>query len=827
MTRSVLGLAAGCLALAIVSGVSGHVLAVSPAASTRLGEVAPATALGPGPEQQSSPAVASAAEQRAVLDRYCLTCHNQNRKVAGLALDTLDLARVGHDAEVWEGVVRKLRGGIMPPAGTPRPDRATYDGLRTWLESELDRAAASNPNPGRPAAFHRLNRTEYGNAIRDLLALEVDVDAWLPGDPSSYGFDNIGDALGVSSGLLERYLSVATRISRLAVGDASAGGDLATYVIPSDLTQRDRLEGLPFGTRGGALIRHHFPLDGEYGIQLRLGRNYNTRIVGLNEPQQIEVTVDGQRVQLFTIGGGSRVESPYGAPGEPDDQLKFRLPVKAGPRVIGAAFLKRPSAQFEDLRQPAPRDRVEFGDTQGQPLLSRVEIDGPNGATGTSDTPSRQRIFVCRPTDTADAACARTILSTLARRAYRRPVTETDLRVLISLFDEGREEGGFEKGIEKALTRILVSPAFLFRIEEDPAGAAPGTASRVSDLELASRLSFFLWSSIPDDELLEVAESGKLTDSATFDQQVRRMLADSRSDALVSSFAGQWLQLRNVPELKPDRWMFPEFDENLRRAFRRETELFIESILGEDRSVLDLLRADYTFLNERLARHYGIPQVYGDHFRRVTLDDDTRGGLLGHGSILTLTSSPNRTSPVRRGVYILENILGVTPPPPPPDVPALEGKPSGKVLSMRDRMEVHRANPVCASCHAIMDPLGLPLENFDGIGRWRTISEANTPIDASGALPDGTAFEGPAGLKRALLDRSGEFVTTMTEKLLTYAVGRGLEPSDLPAVRGIVREAAAHDYRFSALILGVVESDAFQMRRSSDSPVTAAVAPLR
>lgn len=761
---------------------------------------------------------------RATLDRYCVTCHNQRGKIAGLTLDTMSLAEVGHEAEVWEKVVRKLRAGVMPPAGRPRPDAATYEALRVWLEDELDRAADARPDPGRPAVFHRLNRAEYRNAIRHLVALDIDVTSWLPSDPSSYGFDNIGDVLGVSPVLLERYLSAARKISRLAVGDPAIEPSIDSYVVPSDLTQRDRLDGLSFGTRGGALIHHNFPLDGSYEIKIRLSRDFNENINGLTEPHRIEITVDGERVKLFTIGGNlkGRERAQTLETLTADDALEIRLPMKAGVRAIGVAFLKRPSVQFEGLRQPFLRDTVEQGETQGQPYLSKVTIAGPYDATVAEDTPARRRIFVCRPAAAAeDRACARKIISTLAGRAYRRPITDDDLQVLLQFYDQGRATQGFENGIERALARILVSPSFLFRIERDPADVAPGAVYRISDVELASRLSFFLWSNGPDDQLLDLAERGTLKAPAVLRQQVRRMLDDSRSEALVSNFAGQWLYLRNIEEARPDRRLFPDFDENLRRALRRETELFFESIVREDRSVLDLLTAEYTFLNERLARHYGIPHIYGDHFRRVTLKDEARGGLLGHGSILTVRSYANRTSPVLRGVWILENLLGVPVPPPPPDVPDLkETNPSGQVLSMRERMVQHRANPVCASCHAVMDPLGLPLENFDAVGRWRTMSESDAPIDASGALPDGRSFDGPTGLKRALLSHSRGFVETLTERLLTYALGRGLEHYDAPTIRRIAREAAKTDYRFSALILGIVESVPFQMRRALDPAAT-------
>jgi hypothetical protein len=816
MFKCFLGLAAACFALAMVVAAEKHVQATTPDVSGSA-------------RQNGSSSPAPNAAQRALVDRYCVTCHNQRTKTAGLALDSLDLAHVDKEAETWESVIRKLRGGVMPPAGRPRPDRATYNGFRVWLENELDRAAAAHPNPGRPAAFHRLNRVEYRNAVRDLLALDVEIDSWLPVDPASYGFDNIGEALGVSPTLLERYLSVAERVSAMAVGNRELGASLETYVVASEVTQRDRLDGLPFGTRGGTLIQHYFPLDGEYAFQLRLARNFNTNINALAEPHQIEVAIDGERVQLFTIGGKSRrrgappPDDDSYLPSKEDDALRFRVPVKAGKRAVAVTFLKRPSVQFEDQAMPLLRDYPGTSDQQ-QPALSKVEIDGPYKAA-VGETLSRQRIFVCRPAAASadEARCARTVLSTLARRAYRRPATDADVQLLLQFYEDARKDGGFERGIEAAITRMLVSPSFLFRIEEDPASAAPASNYRVRDLDLASRLSFFLWSSIPDDELLNHAERGRLRDPGMLAQQVRRMLADPRSEALARNFTGQWLDLRKVRDVKPTQRQFPDFDANLRDAFQRETELLVDSIMREDRSVIDLLNANYTFVNERLARHYGIPNIYGPHFRRVTLDDPTRGGLLGHGSILTLTSNDTRTSPVRRGVFILENILGIEPPAPPANVPALPENPAhvGKVLSMRERMVEHRANPACSGCHAMIDPLGLALEHFDAVGK---AVEPASPLDLSGVLPDGTAFNGPTGLREVLLGRSNEFVMNMTERLFTYGLGRGAEYYDAPAIRRIVREAAAQDYRFSSLILGIVASDAFQMRRTLDRAVATAAA---
>jgi len=771
-------------------------------------------------------ASSDAAAQRALLDRYCVTCHNQKLKIGGLTLDTIDVTNVAQGADVWEKVVRKLRGGAMPPVGRPRPDKVTYEGLVSWIEHALDNAAAARPNPGRSPSFHRLNRAEYHNAVRDLLGLDVDVASVLPPDDSSYGFDNIGDVLGVTPTLLEGYLEAARRVSQDAVGDTTISPETYTYRVAPDLTQDYRLEGLPFGTRGGTLVQHNFPVDGDYVISVQLLRSFIGGIMGLADKHELEFTLDGERLQLFTVGGkrprgggdgddGNQAAPPRKSAIPEDAGLKIRVAVKAGTRGVGAAFLQRSSAQLEDLRPPYLRSYAVLSDfANGQPAISSLAINGPFGATP-RETPSRRRIYVCRPErPSQEAACARKIFSTLARLAYRRPVIDADVQPLLAFYENGRKAGGFDTGIEKGLQRLLVSPAFLVRIEEDPARLAPDAVYPISDIELASRLSFFLWSSIPDDELLAAAEQGRLRKPAVLQQQVQRMLADARSRALVANFAGQWLYLRNIPTARPDTQIFPDFDDNLRQAFRRETELLFETIVHEDRSALDLLGARYTFVNERLARHYGIPNIYGSHFRRIPLSDDSvRGGLLGQGSILTVTSYPDRTSPVQRGKWILENILGSGPPPPPPNVPALEEKaPDGKVLSMRERMDQHRANPVCASCHARMDPVGLSLENFDAVGRWRDRGESNTAIDATGTLPDGASFNGPRELRASLLEHPAIFVNTLTEKLLTYAVGRGLEYYDAPTVRAIVREASGAGYRFSTLVAGIVNSPAFQMR---------------
>jgi hypothetical protein len=791
-----------------------------------------------GSRQTPGAADTSAATQQALIKRYCVSCHNEKLKTGGLALDQFDLARAADHPEVWEKVVQKLRGGVMPPAGLPRPDKDTYEGLTTWIEHKLDSAALATPNPGRRPSFHRLNRTEYRNAIRDLLGIDIDVSSLLPPDNSSYGFDNIGDILGLSPTLLDGYLEAARRITQEAMGDPAVSRETYTYRVPGDLTQDYRLEGLPFGTRGGMLVNHTFPVDGEYVLKVELLRNFIGTVMGVAEQHQLEITLDGQRVRLFPVGGRGRGnrqaaegdgEGGQGArnKGRPEDaDLEVRIGVKGGPRAIGVAFLKRPSAQVEDIRQPYIRSNAVLADIGGgQPHVSSVAVTGPFNATA-GDTPNRQRILACRPERPAqEAACAKQILSRLARRAYRRPVSDADLKPLLEFYETGRAAGSFDSGIQKALQRLLVSPEFLVRIERDPANVAPNANYRVSDLELASRLSFFLWSSLPDEELLDVAERGRLKDPAVLEQQVRRMLADERSEALTSNFAGQWLLLRNVPAAKPDPQLFPDFDDNLRDAMRRETEMLFDSVLRENRSAIELLTARYTFVNERLARHYGMPNIYGSHFRRVELGaDDPRGGLLGQASVLTVTAYPNRTSPVIRGKWILENVIGAPPPPPPPNVPDLEETTKGgKVLSMRERMVQHRANAVCASCHSRMDPLGLALEHFDAIGRWRDRSESNEPIDASGTMPDGTKFDGPEELKNALVAHPERFVNTLTERLLTYALGRGVEYYDAPTIRAIVRESAASNYRLSAIVMGIIKSTPFQMRRSAERPATPGV----
>ena len=780
--------------------------------------------LAAGPQ---APAGHSAAPERALLERYCVTCHNDQLRTAGLSLEALDLGDVRADAEIWEKVVLKLRAGMMPPAGRPRPDRETYDRLASFFEADLDRAAAANPDPGYSDALRRLNATEYGNAIRDLLALEVDVTDLLPADDSSAGFDNVGLG-GLDPGRMERYLSAAQKVSRLAVGAPVRSAVADTFIVPSDLNQNGHIEGLPFGTRGGSAFRYNFPVDAEYEIRVELGKSWNSnRIGGLRKPHDVVFTLDGEPLKVLTVEPVSRRDpsalsaDQYSQPDRPADaDLFVRIPVTAGPRVVGAAFVSQGTGVIERRRQPFLKVHITVGgDQRTQPGVYSVTVTGPFDATGPGDTPSRQRIFTCRAaTAGEERACAEEILSTLARRAYRRPASAADLDTLLEFYAQGRAAGDFDAGIEMALRRLLVSPEFLFRIERDPEGAAPNAAYRISDLELASRLSFFLWSSIPDDELIAAAAAGTLRDPGVLERQVRRMLADPRAEALVTNFAAQWLYLRNLPAVSPDFIVFPDFDETLRRALREETELFFDSIIREDRSVLDLLTADYTFLNERLAKHYGIPNVYGSHFRRIDLPPGSpRGGLLGQGSILAVTSYATRTSPVVRGKWILENLLGTPPPPPPANVPALSEEGSDAVLSMRERMVEHRRNPVCASCHAIMDPIGLSLENFDAIGRWRERTAGFEPLDVEGSFPDGTTFDGAVGLRETLLDRSDQFVRTLASKLLTYGLGRAVEYHDVPAVRVIEREAAADDYRFSSMILGIVKSTPFQMRRAPQS----------
>jgi hypothetical protein len=763
---------------------------------------------------------------KAVLDQYCVTCHSEKLHTGGLSLQNANLADIPKGAETWEKAIRKLRVGAMPPQGAPRPDKATLDGLAVTLETSLDKAYQAAPNPGR-ASMHRLNRTEYANAIRDLLALDIDATALLPPDDESSGFDNIADVLRVSPSLMERYLSASWNISRLALGNLSIAPTTATYRVRPDLSQDQHIEGLPLGTRGGILVKHTFPVDGEYVLKVRLWRNTFDLLRGMEDPHQIEVSVDGQRVRLVTVGGHDdfvkMAENPGAFGADLDQRLTIRMPVKAGVRTITAATILRSHAQKDDLIKPFLRTTIDGLDITGDPSVDRLNIEGPFNQTSAGDTASRRRILICQPAAAKDdLPCARKILSTLAQRAYRRPLKASDLEEPLSFYQRRRNnKGSFDAGIESALQLILASPEFLFRFEPDPAGVPAGTAYRIDDIALASRLSFFLWSSIPDDQLLNIATQGKLKDPAVLDQQIKRMVADPRASALADNFAEQWLFLRNLKNASPNLDTFPDFDDNLRQAMREETKLFFDSILREDRSVLDLLNANYTFVNERLARHYGIPNIYGSYFRRIPVTDENRRGLLGQASILTVTSYPNRTSPVQRGKWILTNILGTPPTPPPPNVPELkENAEDAQPKSVRERMEAHRADAVCAGCHKVMDPVGFALENFDAIGRWRN-SDDGAKIDPAGSLFNGARVDGPAALRQTVASRPEIFVGVMTEKLMTYALGRGVEYYDMPAVRKIVRDAAARDFKFSALISGVVKSAPFQMKYKA-APTTVA-----
>jgi hypothetical protein len=753
------------------------------------------------------------------ISEHCIRCHNSTDQsaaalYAGLFFDQVDVRHVAENPETWEKVVRKLGAGMMPPASEARPDPAAQTQFLGYLERELDTHARAEPNPGRPA-LHRVNRTEYANAIRDLLALEVDATALLPADDSSHGFDNIAGSLGVSPVLLERYVAAAGKVSRLAIGDTTAPDRQAKYLVAGDLTQNQHLPGMPFGTRGGAVFNHHFPVDAEYIVRADLVER-GGRMFGANagKTEQLEVTLDGQRVLLADL-----------AEYKVEDGAALRIPVKAGSHTIGAAFIKKNHAPVEDVIQPFDFSLFEpavDGDPDWTfvPHLASMSVTGPFAVTGVGDTVTRQRIFVCRPASERDEEpCARQIVETLATRAFRHPVDREQLSTLMDFYAAGRAEGGFESGIEMALRRILASPEFVFRFERAPESVEPGDIYRISDVELASRLSFFLWSSIPDDELLALAVDNKLHEPAMLRRQVRRMLDDPRSNAFIENFAGQWLYLRNLKTKGGAVEHFPSFDDNLRQAFRTETEMLFASIVREDRNLLDLLTADYTFVNDRLARHYGLEGIYGSDFRRVAVENEARRGVLGHGSILLVTSLPERTSPVQRGVWVLENIVGAPVPTPPPVVPALEEQAGTKThpRTLREQMHLHTERPFCAGCHKIMDPVGFAMENFDAIGRWRT-EEHGVPIDASARLVDGTEIDGMVDLRNALLKYSDRFVQTTTEKLMTYALGRGVEYYDMPTVRAVARGAAKNDYRFSSIILGLVESDAFQMRSAEDTP---------
>jgi mono/diheme cytochrome c family protein len=798
-----------------------------------VGAVSNAASRAPVVSSQAATRAPAAADPRAYIEAHCTTCHNDRGRTGGLSLASADIAKPAADAELWEKVLHKVVTGQMPPAGRPRPAPADTKALTSWLTTTLDRAAVAQPRPGR-VGVHRMNRAEYANAIRDLLQLEIDAKALLLPDEADGGFDNIAASLAVSPSHLERYLAAARHISRLAVGDPTLGTTPGStlYRIPKLLEQDVRVsEDLPFGSRGGLAVRHTFPLDGEYVFRVRLRRQVYDYIIGMGSRQTLDLRIDGRRVARFTVGG----EAP-GTPGPltwngeivgdtpyelymhaADAGLEFRGPVTAGPHTVGVSFVDSPW-EPDLVTQPLPVDFTRGSDEHydGYAAVDALAIQGPYNAGGAGDTPSRRVIFTCTPRDAAgERPCARTILTSLATRAYRRPATDEDVQTLLGFYDRGRGASTFDAGIQAALERILVSPQFLYRVEHDPPGAAAGTVYRLSDIDLASRLSFFLWSSIPDEELMREATRGTLSRPLVLDQQVRRMLRDPRARALVDNFSMQWLGVRKAEAVLPDPDRFPEFDENLRRAFVEETSRFVESQFRDDRSIVDLLTADYSFLNERLAEHYSVPGIYGERFRRVTFRDTTRGGLLGQGSVLLVTSYPDRTTPVLRGFWVLETLLGMPPPPPPPNVPDLDATgEDGRPRSMREQMEVHRRNPACAVCHVRMDPLGFALENFDAIGRWRTTS-AGVPIDTSVTFADGSPIAGAQGLRRFVTSHQDRYVETFASKLLMYALGRHLDHHDQPAVRAITRDAAAGGYRWSAIVLAIVRSMPFQMRQTA------------
>ncbi len=806
--------------------------AKSPAATTARSPVA-------APARPVAPSPLSHEQVRGLLDRYCVTCHNDRLKTQNLSLQGLDLTKPADHAELWEKVIRKLRAGVMPPPDVPRPSLTEYEALRDSLEAEIDRAMAGRVAPG-SVVLHRLNRTEYANAIRDLLDLRIDASALLPPDDSAHGFDNIAGSLTISPTLLESYATAAARVARMAVGYWKSPTE-ATYLASSDASQNHRLEAMPFGTRGGIVARHDFPADGEYKFSIQ-----NFGIGSFIPGEQLALIIDGERAHAWPYRG---VGAAVGMTADTDGTLEVTVPVRAGSRLVGATFLATNYRPSLDIIRQYDRKSLEnnsIPQLQYYPAIGFVRIQGPFNAQRPPDSASRRKVFTCRPASAEATAgkptsaaqetgCARQILTTLARRAYRRAPTAQETTSLLGLYEEGRRGGSFDDGIELGLRLLLASPNFLVRAEREPASAeGAGTAYRITDLELASRLSFFLWSSIPDDELITLASQGRLSQPKTLEQQVRRMLADPRSEALVSNFAQQLLYLRNLPSTSPDGVFYPNWDDELRQSLKRESELFFESIIRDDRSVLDLLTADYTFANERLARHYGIPNVYGSRFRRVTLppEMDYRRGLLGKGSFLAVTWTQNfRSSPVKRGVWVLENILGTPPPEPPPNVPALEETKSdgGKALTLREQMTLHRASPACAGCHKIMDPIGFALENFDADASWRTKQGGNggMPIDVKVKLFDGQEVDGPAGLRAALLRYSPQFVRTFIERVMTYALGRGIEYTDMPTVRAIAREAEKQDHRFSAIVLGVVRSTQFQMREKAADVDSVRVAVTR
>jgi hypothetical protein len=782
----------------------------------------PKPAAVPVARVQTPDAATLVATKRAVLDEYCVDCHNKQLKTANLMLDQLDLSHLGDHAEIGEKVVRKLRAGMMPPTGNPRPDAATRLALITWMEKELDRNAVTYlPAPG----LHRLNRTEYTNAIRDVLALQVDATKFLPSDDSTRGFDNIAGALTLSPALMEAYLSAAGKISRLAIGDVSAPTQ-AVFEVPADTAQNYHVEGLPFGTRGGILIKYQFPADGEYSFKVKGVTGYFQAVLGGVKGEQLEVTIDGERVKLFDWD--KEISNTTG-----NGRSTPRIPVKAGLHTVGVTFIATNDVPGSELNRPFQRTMNTPGSIPGfqfYPHVGQVWIEGPYGAKGATDTSTRKKIFVCRPaTPQEQAPCARTIISTLVKHAFRRPATPSDVNNLMEFYQAGRTDGGnFDDGIEAALQRILADPEFVYRLEAEPASLAVGKTYRIPDLALASRLSFFLWSSVPDDQLIDLAAQGRLKDPAVLEQQVKRMLADPKSDALIENFTGQWLNVRSLQVSSPEVNLFPDFDDNLRSAFEREIELFFGSVVHEDRSILDLLTANYTYVNERLAKHYGIPNIYGPQFRRVELpaDLDMRRGLLGKGALMTETSVAVRTSPVARGKWFLQTFLGVSPPDPPPNVPQIKDKPADatgnvKAPTMRETMEAHHTDPVCASCHKIFEPIGLAMENFDAVGAWRT-QDGDNPIDATGVLVDGTKLDGVKSLREALVRYSDQFERVVTEKLLIYALGRGVEYQDMPMVRSIVRESAPSKYKFSSLVLGIVKSPAFQTNMKAGGAEVAA-----
>jgi hypothetical protein len=755
--------------------------------------------------------------ERALLDQYCVACHSDRVRTANLSLENLDLSTVGDNPELWEKVIRKLRAGMMPPPGMQRPLLTDYEALRDWLESEIDRTASVNPGT---KVLHRLNRTEYANVIRDLLDLEIDAAMFLPADDSSRGFDNIAGSLTISPTLLESYVTAATKIARMAVGFWKTPTE-STYIEPTDSSQNHQLEGLPFGTRGGMAIRHLFPADGDYKFTIR-----NLDVGAFIPNEELEFSIDNEKVHAWQFSNLGRVAGMNG-----EGYLEVTLPVKSGSHVVGATFVATNYRPSLDVAQHFERKSLENGvlrELSNYPELGAMIIQGPFNASRPTDSPSLRKVFSCRPTNAVEEEpCALEIISTLAQNAYRRPIDADDLESFMAFYEDGRDDGTFEDGIEMALGRLLASPQFLVRAEREPADLSPGDTYRITDLELASRLSFFLWSSIPDIELIDVASQGRLSDPTVLEQQVRRMLADPRSGSLVKNFAQQWLYLRNLATTAPVQTVFPDWDNELREGFARETELLFETIMREDRNVLEMLTADYTFLNERLARHYGIPNIYGARFRRVTLgpDLDHRRGVLGHGSFLSTTwVQNNRTSPVKRGVWVLENILGTPPPEPPPNVPGLEETDStgdGRMLTLREQMTLHRTNEPCASCHRIMDPIGFALENYTADAKWRTRDggDEGTPINAAVELFDGTMVDGPSELREALLRYSPQFVRMVTEKLMTYGLGRGVEYFDMPVIRSIVRDAEATDNRFSSIVMGIVKSAPFQMRTKVEETV--------